>query len=316
MPHNYLHEHKDYKDLIRVVAEKKGIMPDLIEKDYWIMHGLYGLTKQGYKFELKGGTSLSKGFGIIHRFSEDIDIRIEPPSDAKVFIGKNHTKPQHVESRKSFYDQLAQEIKIDGITAVERDEVFDTPKYYSAGIRLKYDAINEISPGIKESVLLEVGFDQVTPNRKVHISSWALDFAKANHLDVTDNKAVNVICYDPAYTFVEKLQTIATKYRKQQETCDMPKNFMRHYYDVYCLLNDPEVQEFIGTQEYSRHKKARFPKADYDIPISENNAFLLTDKATRRLYEENYLSTAALYYKEQPDFDRLLDKISAELHRM
>lgn len=36
-------------------------------------------AKSGMAFELKGGTSLSKGFGIIHRFSEDIDIRIEPP---------------------------------------------------------------------------------------------------------------------------------------------------------------------------------------------------------------------------------------------
>lgn len=42
------------------------------------MHALYGLKTQGFKFELKGGTSLSKGFGIIHRFSEDIDIQLLP----------------------------------------------------------------------------------------------------------------------------------------------------------------------------------------------------------------------------------------------
>ncbi|MEA2882414.1 MAG: hypothetical protein QOH32_1670, partial [Bradyrhizobium sp.] len=42
-------------------------------KDYWIMHSLYGLQKLGLIFELKGGTSLSKGFKIIDRFSEDID---------------------------------------------------------------------------------------------------------------------------------------------------------------------------------------------------------------------------------------------------
>jgi predicted nucleotidyltransferase component of viral defense system len=43
-----------------------------VEKDYWIMHGLYGLQQMGMSFELKGGTSLSKGYGIIERFSEDI----------------------------------------------------------------------------------------------------------------------------------------------------------------------------------------------------------------------------------------------------
>jgi predicted nucleotidyltransferase component of viral defense system len=58
--------------LIRIVAEQRGIDPALVEKDYWIMHSLYGLQKLGLTFELKGGTSLSKGFKIIDRFSEDI----------------------------------------------------------------------------------------------------------------------------------------------------------------------------------------------------------------------------------------------------
>src|SRR5690606_18070330 len=92
MPLDYLHHHEDYQDLVRTVAEEKGIAPDLVEKDYWIMHCLYGLAQQGYSFELKGGTSLSKGFGNIHRFSEDIDIRIEPPGGAKVAAGKNQNK--------------------------------------------------------------------------------------------------------------------------------------------------------------------------------------------------------------------------------
>ena len=48
-------------DLIRIVAEENGIDFALIEKDYWIMHCLYGLQQLGYTSELKGGTSLSKG---------------------------------------------------------------------------------------------------------------------------------------------------------------------------------------------------------------------------------------------------------------
>jgi predicted nucleotidyltransferase component of viral defense system len=45
------------------------------------MHCLWGLKKQGFNFEMKGGTSLSKGWNCINRFSEDIDIRFEPPSE-------------------------------------------------------------------------------------------------------------------------------------------------------------------------------------------------------------------------------------------
>lgn len=68
----------------------------VVEKDYWIMHGLWGLQAQGFVFELKGGTSLSKGFGVIHRFSEDIDIRIEPPADMDVKTGRNQDKSAHI----------------------------------------------------------------------------------------------------------------------------------------------------------------------------------------------------------------------------
>lgn len=73
---SYLHDHKDFTSLINILAEEKAIEAGLIEKDYWIMHVLYGLKKQGFTFELKGGTSLSKGHKLIHRFSEDIDIHI------------------------------------------------------------------------------------------------------------------------------------------------------------------------------------------------------------------------------------------------
>ena len=74
MAADYLHNHPQFPDLIRIVADEKGIVPALVEKDYWIMHCLYGLQRHGFEFELKGGTSLSKGHGIIQRFSENIAI--------------------------------------------------------------------------------------------------------------------------------------------------------------------------------------------------------------------------------------------------
>ena len=44
----YLHEHKDFKSLIAIVADEMSIDEGLVEKDYWIMHTLYGLKKQGF----------------------------------------------------------------------------------------------------------------------------------------------------------------------------------------------------------------------------------------------------------------------------
>ena len=86
MPVDYLHNHKDFVDLLRIISEDSGIDAGLVEKDYWIMHVLYGLKKQGFVFELKGGTSLSKGYKIINRFSEDVDIHIKPHAAFDSFI--------------------------------------------------------------------------------------------------------------------------------------------------------------------------------------------------------------------------------------
>jgi hypothetical protein len=307
MPLDYLYNHAEFSDLIRIVGREKSIDPALVEKDYWIMHCLYGLQKLGMTFELKGGTSLSKGFQIIDRFSEDIDIRIEPPADRDVKTGPNQTKPAHVKSCKDFYDWLAKTIRIDGIGEVTRDKAFDNPTFFSGGIRLSYETFNEPVEGLKEGILLEVGFDDVTPNIPRDISSWTYDYA-ARKVEVIENRAKAVDCYDPGYTLVEKLQTISTKFRKQQETDEFPANFMRHYYDVFCLLQRPEIQAFVESEAYKTHKEKRFRKAD-NPTIAENQAFLLSNPRTRATYKTAYTETSALYYKTKPSFEQILDAI-------
>ena len=309
MSPDYLHNHSQFSDLIRIVGREKSIGPALVEKDYWIMHCLYGLQQLGLKFELKGGTSLSKGFQIINRFSEDIDIRIEPPADQDVKTGRNQDKLAHVKSRQDFYDWLAKTIRINGITKVERDTAFDGTDMFSGGIRLFYKNLTEPLDDLREGVLLEVGFDDVAPNTAKDISSWAYDYA-ADKVDIVDNRAKGVACYDPGHTFVEKLQTISTKFRLQQATKDRPIAFMRHYYDVYGLLQRPEVKTFIGTEAYKAHKAKRFRRAD-NQNIAQNEAFILRDEATRKAYAKAYADTSALYYGDPPAFDQILKEIAA-----
>jgi hypothetical protein len=315
MPPDYLHNHRQFPALIRIVAEQKDIDPVLVEKDYWIMHSLYGLQKLGLTFELKGGTSLSKGFKIIDRFSEDIDIHIDPPADRNVKAGRNQDKPAHVKSRSDFYDWLADtRIRIDGIDSVERDTAFDSDKLFSGGIRLHYRSFTSRIDDLKQGILLEAGFDSTTPNTAKDISSWIYDYA-ADRVETVDNRAKGVACYDPGYTFVEKLQTISTKYRQQQKEKQFPPNFLRHYYDIYSLLERSEVQAFIGTDEYVRHKDRRFRSLD-DKNIAKNQAFILADSGTRKTYAETYAKTSALYYGSKPTFDQILERISGWTDRL
>ena len=312
---DFLHERRDFDQLLAVVADERGLDPMLVEKDYWIMHCLWGLQAQGFQFELKGGTSLSKGFGVIHRFSEDIDIRIEPPDGMDVKTGRNQDKPAHVDSRRAYYDALAARISIPGIDSVERDTQFDDDKMRSAGIRLIYAPRVPALAGVKDGILLELGFDDTAPNRAVTISSWALDVARKRGVEVGDNRAVAVPCYAPTHTFVEKLQTISTKYRGLDDTQSFPSNFLRHYYDVYCLLGLEEVRTFMNTPAYQERKSQRFRTGDEQV-IAHNPAFVLAEAEQRQRFAQEYRRTAALYYQGQPDFDVLLDRIHQHIELM
>ncbi len=318
MPIDYLHNHKSFRELIHVLAgELKIDDPQIIEKDYWIMHVLYGLRKLDFDFQLKGGTSLSKGYKIIDRFSEDIDIHISPPKGMAVETNPKKIKPGQIQSRKNFYDWLANNIKIAGITAVQRDPLFDDEPYFrSGGIRLFYNSVTANINGLKDGILLEVGFDTVTPNAPVHISSWAYEKAGATSgIEILDNRSSDVSCYHPGYTFVEKLQTIVTKFRQELSSGIEKPNLMRQYYDLYCLLACSDVLEFIGSNAYSVHKSLRFPAKDLESPIQQCEALWLSDPKLKTQFEQRYKATRALYYKGQPDFNLLLERIHQHIDR-
>lgn len=312
---DFLHARTDFNELLFIVAEQMGIDPVLVEKDYWIMHCLWGLQQTGFSFELKGGTSLSKGFDIIDRFSEDIDIRIEPPHDLQVKVGRNQDKPAHVESRRFYYEWLSKNISIPGIDRIGRDSAFDDQKLRSAGIRLGYTSCVGQQSGIKDGILLELGFDDTAPNRPVTISSWAYDAAVSAGVQAYDNRAVDVLCYLPAYTFIEKMQTVSTKYRLQKKGDAFPANFMRHYYDIFCLLSLPEVQEFIGTDAYKARKIQRFRRGD-ELVAAKNPAFILNDLVEQARFANEYRKTSALYYKGQPDLVEILARIQLYITKM
>lgn len=123
-----------------------------------------------------------------------------------------------------------------------------------------------------------------------------------------DNRAKGVACYDPRYTFVEKLQTISTKFRKQQRTGESPVDFMRHQYDVHNLLQWPEVQAFIGTPEYLAHKRKRIRGSD-NPTIAQNQAFVLDDPKTRETYAGANEASTALYFGDKPSFEQILATI-------
>lgn len=313
----FLHENERFEDVLEAVASEMNISMSFVEKDYWIMHSLYGLSQQKFDFYLKGGTSLSKAFGAIDRFSEDLDVMIVPPSGLKVMCGKNHDKEIHRQSRKDFFDWLLKNISIAGVTQVYYDEFLNPDgKYRNADIRLKYPMVDTTPTKLKDGILLEVGFDQVDPFTEKDISSWAYDFAKEAGLAVIDNRALAVRCYNPEFTFVEKLSAISKKFRQYSETKVMDKNFMRHYYDIFMLLKRSDVQDFLGTDKYLAHKKSRFsPKDEFDL--TKNQAFIMSEKEVFDFFAKKHSENASLHYDRAfPMFEEIMKEIGKSLGKM
>jgi len=95
MPSDFLHNHPQFADLIRIVAEEKSIDPALVEKDYWIMHCIYGLDELGFIFQLKGGTSIN----LPCYFRIGTDCSIPRRSMPSLFSGTNLLRPARWFSR-------------------------------------------------------------------------------------------------------------------------------------------------------------------------------------------------------------------------
>src|SRR5436309_10756697 len=77
-----LDQHPDFRDLIVITSDDLGIIPELVEKDYWVTRVLRALASDSSlkkQIIFKGGTSLSKGWNLIDRFSEDVDLLTTGP---------------------------------------------------------------------------------------------------------------------------------------------------------------------------------------------------------------------------------------------
>jgi hypothetical protein len=307
----FFHERGDARELFETLAAEKKLPPEVVEKDYWVMHCLWGLQRLGLRFEMKGGTSLSKGWNVIERFSEDIDIRFEPAPGLNVA----GDKPAQVQARFKFYDELAAKIKIPGITA-ERNRIYDDARAQNGGISLKYDFYFGLNRdlGLKPEVLLEAGFARTAPNEPRDFSSWALDKALAAKLPVADNRAPGVKCFNPEYTFVDKLQTVCKRYRQWRDRNDpqkdRPRQFSRHYYDLYMLLGVDRVKKFIGTLDYEKYKAEKLKGLDAK-EFAARDAFMLTDAKAYDLFDKEFKALNSLLLSPSPAFKDVVERLRA-----
>ena len=159
---------KTFSDAIRAASEYLNINPVFVEKDYWITLVLNSLSKTKYANEtvFKGGTSLSKGFGLINRFSEDVDIAIINAADKSGNVVKNIIRTVEKEITKELT-----EVNLEGVTSKGsrfRKSVFEYP-----GTDVKHK---------NNRLIVEINsFANPFPYQQCTIKSFIYDFLKATN---------------------------------------------------------------------------------------------------------------------------------------
>ncbi len=126
-----------------------------------------------------------------------------------------------------------------------------------------------------------------------------------------DNRAMAVKCFNPEYTFVDKLQTICKRFRQHQdrnEERDRPRQFLQHYYDLFKLLELERVKTFIGTPDYQTYKQKKLRGKDA-TEFESRTAFTLPDETITRLFEKEFESMNSLLLSPGPTFKEVVDRI-------
>lgn len=150
----YLHkENRElFSDVITLVSERLGVAADIVEKDYYVTMILRLLSDAKYTFVFKGGTSLSKAFGVIDRFSEDIDITFTE------HLGENRRKRLKYKILKPVEEELGLLIKNWG--SIESDKDYNHYDYYYDSVL--DNSLGALPPFVKlETALMSYAFPTV-----------------------------------------------------------------------------------------------------------------------------------------------------------
>jgi len=230
----FIHNDKEFDDLLQIVAGERGLARGLVEKDYWVTHALWALHTAGFEVWFKGGTSLSKGFGLIQRFSEDLDLKIEPGTVAalpKVSSWKSEGSKATAE-RKSYFETLPTLLSVPGAqVALDLDSADKV--WRGANVRVKYPGkhLADLQGVMTPFVQLEVGSARVTPFVSCDLTSFVHEkVAAQGQLDeFEDNRPRDVRCVHPLVTLIEKLDSLRRRFPNDKAA---PATFVRHYEDA------------------------------------------------------------------------------------
>jgi hypothetical protein len=250
-----LFEHPDFEQAVIRAAEHfrpRGLREAIIEKDYFVTEALRIIERSaGEKVIFKGGTSLSKGWNLIQRFSEDVDIFLDPTAFTPP-LGKKAIDRELKKLRQAIGEHP-------GLKFIEKES--QTIGGFGRNDRFEYVQRFAGVGEVRNRVFVEAGTASGRePTERVQLQSYVGQFLQETGatLGAEDEGPFEMRLLHYRRTFVEKMFAIHAKVEAFKKEGRDIGGYARHYYDLHCLAEWPEVLAMLRSEEYSAIK------ADYD----------------------------------------------------
>ena len=323
------------RDLFLAAAQRLGTSSQNIEKDFWVcwtLDLLFNHLPPGPRLLFKGGTSLSKGFALIERFSEDIDVTVfrqdigEPAevADLEALSGKKRgARLDAIRAACQEYinndlqpalaalisEKLAAaELATDAVR-VEPDP--EDPDHQT--LLLWYPETTDADPYIRSAVKIESGAKSALDPHQTH----SIEPYVAPDVPDLDLKVPNVTIVDPARTFWDKVVILHGTRRwfdHRGELRGAGQRVSRHYYDLYRLLNSATGQKAAENMTIATdciaHAQMFFYRKDFDLADAKPGSFtLVPSEAMMRALRTDYRAMSGMIFGEAPDLNAIIEAI-------
>lgn len=312
----------DRAELFRNTANKIGLHDAIVEKDFWVCFTLdYLFHKSPWKdaITFKGGTSLSKAFNLISRFSEDIDLildwRVLGYGVGEPWEKRSNTKQDifNKEANARAEDFLAEtfcpavkeglslelgsEANIYIDEAEKQTVIFSYPKLFN-------------NTGTLQAIRLEIGaLAAWTPAKLTEIEPYAGTCYPA----IFKQKSTSILTVAPERTFWEKA-TILHQEANRPEHLEMPQRYSRHYYDLYRMSETPVKKKAFSQLNLLKRvvdfKMKFYPRGWAKYPEAVPGTLKLMPPGYRlKALETDYEDMKDMLYDDVPSFETVISAI-------
>lgn len=318
----------DKREILEEVRNKIHLPLASIEKDWWVVQTLQLIFKMevGRYLVFKGGTSLSKGWKLIERFSEDIDLGLSreflgfPRDISRNQIRTKLRKASNQYLTTKFKEELQKSFDAEGIKVVEVKKLENGASDQDPiKLEVKYPSVSKVESYIQPKVILEIGSRSMQePYTFRKINSFIGETLRiASLLDFPSS----VPCVNPERTLFEKLFLLHEEFQRPVDKIRVNR-LSRHLYDIHMISQSPYYDSALKNRKLfqsivmHRQKFSRLSNVDYKSHFPPNLDPIPPQKYLD-LWEKDYIKMQTdMIYGQSLPFSELISAINKIVYQI